>query len=189
MSTWNNIKHNGAAKGQVVCGLCILIFSTDISKNKGTGRLVYDCSSFLIGLKFYQLWNPASSAWTAVCERRIVFCGMLILIYVRVWSLTMKMYGRSPASPALARWEGEIKLGTIYVGTRRRFTFQLCRRVEDWEENISPNLKFNCNNKSHNSVSVCHCIMHAWSPYPYPYFVKSVLCLWKSRNVPIVVWQ
>ena len=136
------------------------------------------------------MWNPASSAWTAVCERRIVFCGMLILIYVRVWSLTMKMYGRSPASPALARWEGEIKLGTIYVGTRRRFTFQLCRRVEDWEENNSPNLKFNCNNKSHiNSVSVCHCIMHAWSPYPYPYFVKSVLCLLKSRNVPIVVWQ
>ena len=29
----------------------ILIYSTDISKNKGTGRLVYDCSSFFIGLK------------------------------------------------------------------------------------------------------------------------------------------
>ena len=30
----------------------------------------------------------------AVCER-IVFCAMLILIYVRVSSLTMKMYGLS----------------------------------------------------------------------------------------------
>ena len=39
-------------------------------------------------------------------ERRIVFCAMLILIYVRVSSLTMKMYGRSLAQPAQP-WPGE----------------------------------------------------------------------------------
>ena len=165
----------------------ILIYSTDISKNKGTGRLVYDCSSFFIGLKsvvessIFCLDSGVREENCILCDVDPNLCPSLESDYEDVWP--------QPSQPALARWEGEIKLGTIYVGTRRRFTFQLCRRVKDWEENISPNLKFNCNNKSHNSVSVCHCIMHAWSPYPYPYFVKSVLCLWKSRNVPIVVWQ
>ena len=92
------------------CSLSICLCNLETSAQIIGTRFIslYDClllieNSFM-GLEFYQLWNPASSAQRAGSERRIVFCAMLILIYVRVWSLTMKMYGRSPASQP---WPGE----------------------------------------------------------------------------------